>query len=112
MPRYGCSSTEVAQEIVRWAGRELGDLAVGVIHQLSFENLTFEVVLAGSLFKGGHLLHESLQEYVRDVAPGACFIRLTQPPVVGGVLLGMESAGEDFSGCRNTLLKTTTAYFA
>ena len=40
---------EVALDLVRWAGHELGKLAVGVCHQLGLENEPFETILR-SLF--------------------------------------------------------------
>src|SRR5690606_5153457 len=83
----------VAIESIAWAGRGLASLAGGVIRQLELEALTFDVVLAGSLFKGGPLLVEPLSEAIHEVAPHARLVRLSAPPVVGGVLLGMEQAG-------------------
>jgi hypothetical protein len=71
----------------------LGDLAVGVIRQLQFEDEAFEVVLAGSFYKGSPLLTEELGRTVHRVAPQARLVRLHVPPVVGGVLLGMELGG-------------------
>src|SRR5690606_4945379 len=87
----------VAREAIAWAGRQLGSLAEGVIRQLQLENETFEVVLAGSLFKGGPMLIEPLREVVQAIAPGARLVRLNAPPVVGAVLLGMEQAGVKWS---------------
>ncbi len=43
----------VAAECLTWSGREVGSLAVGVIRQLGFEALSFEVVLVGSMHNGG-----------------------------------------------------------
>ena len=97
----------VAQALITWAGHELGDLALGVIHQLKFEALTFEVVLVGSLYNGGSSLIEPLRETIQAVAPGARLVRLTVPPVVGGVLLGMEQAGINPWAIREALIKST-----
>jgi N-acetylglucosamine kinase-like BadF-type ATPase len=99
---------EVAREIIRWAGQQLADLALGVARQLDFLDIVFEIVLAGSLFKGSPLLTDALKEEVLAVAPRAIFTRLKEPPVVGGVLLGMEQAGVDFTGLRGRLLETTS----
>lgn len=98
----------VARDVIAWAGRELGSLAVGVIHQLSFEALSFDVVLVGSVFNGGPLLVEPLSETVHAVAPGARLLRLTAPPVTGAVLLGMPRSGHDRAALRETLLRTTS----
>jgi N-acetylglucosamine kinase-like BadF-type ATPase len=83
----------VALDLVRWAGAELGKLANGVIRQLGFQELEFEVVLVGSMYDGNPLLIESMRVTIHSIAPGAILVRLTVPPVVGAVLLGMEQAG-------------------
>lgn len=81
---------EQALDVIRWAGDELGQMACGVIRQLRLENEPVEVVLIGSLYNGHPLMAESLKETVQAVAPAAQFIRFEAPPVIGGVLLGME----------------------
>lgn len=83
----------VALDLVRWAGRELGHLAVTVIHQLGFENTAFDLVQIGSMFDGSPLLTEEMKKVVLAKAPNANFIRLCVPPVMGAVLLGMEAGG-------------------
>jgi N-acetylglucosamine kinase-like BadF-type ATPase len=82
----------VAIDLIRWAGRELGELAKAVIRQLDFAALEFDVVLLGSMFNGGPLLIEPLRESIADLAPCAKLVRLQTLPVVGAVLLGMEQA--------------------
>jgi N-acetylglucosamine kinase-like BadF-type ATPase len=83
----------VAMELVRWAGCELGELACAVIRQLEFEELALDVVLVGSMFDAGPDLIEPMRQTIRAVAPGAHLVRLTVPPVIGAVILGMEQAG-------------------
>jgi N-acetylglucosamine kinase-like BadF-type ATPase len=97
----------VALDIILWAGRELGSLAIGVIRQLNFEALEFDAVLVGSLYKGSPLLVEAMRQTVHTVAPGARFTSLSAPPVVGGVLLGMEQAGLDAPALRETLIQSS-----
>ena len=99
----------VAQEVIRWAGRELGSLAIGVIHQLNFEALNFDVVQIGSLYKGSPVMTEVMMATVHEVAPGARAVRLNAPPVAGGVLLGMEQAGIDYAPLRDALIEETKA---
>ncbi len=99
----------VAQETVRWAGRELGDLALGVIRQLGFEALDFEVVLAGGLYEGDPMLIEAMRETIHAIAPGARLVRLTAPPVAGGVLLAMEQVGLHHAAVRQPLLESARA---
>lgn len=84
---------EVARQLIHWAGCELGEMAVAVIRQLDFQALKFDVVLSGSMFEGGPLLIEPLRATVLNEAPGACFVRLDVPPVIGSVMIGMEQVG-------------------
>lgn len=98
----------VAQETVRWAGRELGSLAVGVIRQLGFEELDFEVVLSGSLYDGSPALSEEMRTTIHALAPGARLVRLTAPPVVGGVLLGVEQVGIQTAPLRQPLIESAS----
>jgi N-acetylglucosamine kinase-like BadF-type ATPase len=101
------SGDPVAIEILRWAGGGLGEMINGVIRQLKFEAQEFEVVMAGSTFKGGDLLVEPMKQTVLELAPGAKFLLLDAPPVVGGVLLGMEHAGVNGYAHRARLIDTT-----
>lgn len=98
------SGDEVAVQIITWAGMELGSLANGVIHQLGFEDLSFEVVMVGRLFDGGQLLIEPFRSTVHTLAPKAQLVRLDIPPVVGAVLLGMELAGMNTHAVRQNLI--------
>jgi N-acetylglucosamine kinase-like BadF-type ATPase len=99
----------VAEEVIKWAGRELGSLAVGVIRQLALEQASFEVVLVGSTFKGSPLLIETMSAAIHAVAPAARLVRLPAPPVIGGVLLGMGTAADQV---RRTLIATTNNLLA
>ena len=96
-----------AQEVMRWAGRELGEMAVGVINQLDFQEESFEVVLIGSLHGNSPVMDQTLRDTVLQTAPRARFVRLTAPPVVGGVLLGMQEAGLNGYPMREKLVATT-----
>ena len=62
--RWRARATRWRREAIAWAGRELGSLAVGVIRQLEFEALEFEVVLVGSLYDGGPMLIEPMRETI------------------------------------------------
>ncbi len=106
--RVAAEGDPVAIETIRWAGRELGDMTCGVIRQLNFEPLEFDVVLVGSMYDGGPLLTEPMRETIHAAAPGARFVRLTAPPVVGGVLLAMELAGVNGYAMRDRLIATTS----
>jgi N-acetylglucosamine kinase-like BadF-type ATPase len=103
---------EVAQELIGWAGHELGEMAKAVIRQLQFADLEFDVVLVGGLFDGQPPLLDSLQASVLELAPRARFVRLNTPPVVGAVLLGAEAAGLNGRALRPTLIETTISWLA
>ncbi|GAB4478934.1 MAG: N-acetylglucosamine kinase [Anaerolineae bacterium] len=97
---------EVARELIAWSGRELGSLAVGVIRQLGLQDEAFEVVLVGSMHDGGPLLHDPMKAVIGAEAPGARYVRLTAPPVVGGVVLAMQQMGLETTGRRQALLES------
>lgn len=96
-----------ALNVIRWAGDQLGQMACGVIRQLELEDDAFDVVLIGSLFDGHPLMKACLQQTVQRVAPKARMVRLTVPPVVGGVILGMRVAGLNPQSIRGKLVLTT-----
>jgi len=83
----------VAQDLIHWAGCELGELANAIIRQLEFENLAFDVVLIGSMFEGGARLIDPLRQTIHQLAPKARLVRLDVPPVVGAVLIAMMESG-------------------
>ena len=45
------------------------------------------------MFEGGAMLIEPLRETILAVAPKARLVRLTVPPVIGAVLIGMQEGG-------------------
>ncbi|MBN2547573.1 MAG: hypothetical protein JXB15_00325 [Anaerolineales bacterium] len=98
----------IAQELIHWAGFELGEQVKAVARQLSFENLAFDVVMIGSMFNGGPMLIEPMQDNVRSLAPQARFVRLASPPVAGAVLLGMDICGMRTLEARQNLLDHLT----
>jgi N-acetylglucosamine kinase-like BadF-type ATPase len=100
---------EAAREVIAWAGRELGEMAVTVVRQLDFQALEFDLVMVGSLFNGGSMLIDPMRATILATAPGARLVRLSTPPVVGAVLLGMEQAGLDTAACRASLVSSTQA---
>jgi N-acetylglucosamine kinase-like BadF-type ATPase len=96
-----------AVDVMRWAGQELGGMALGVINQLDLQKENFDVVLIGSIFDGHPAIRENLGAAIHRAAPGARLTRLEVPPVLGGVLLGMQAAGVDFRALRPRLIETT-----
>lgn len=96
---------EVAAEVIRWTAEELGSLAEGVIRQVGIEDEVFDVVLVGSLFKGGARFVDPLRGRIHQIAPGARLVRLEAPPVVGAVLLAMDVADFPWATVRSHLIE-------
>jgi N-acetylglucosamine kinase-like BadF-type ATPase len=95
-----------AQDVIRWAGEELGWLAVAVARQIEMENDEVEVIQSGSVFEAGEIISMPMKDVVLKHCPKAKLIRLDGPPVVGAVLLGMEQAGFDGYAVRDVMVKT------
>ncbi|HEY44930.1 MAG TPA: ATPase [Anaerolineae bacterium] len=94
----------VALEVVRWAGAQLGSMVNGVVRQLSFQDESFDVVEMGGVFNAGMLLTDPFHDTVLKIAPGARFVPLNVPPVVGAALLAMEHAEVDPRTAREALI--------
>jgi N-acetylglucosamine kinase-like BadF-type ATPase len=98
---------KVAQELINWAGVELGEMANAVIRQLDFEDETFDVVLSGSLFKAGPILIDPMWQTITNLAPNARLVHLKSPPVIGAVVLALEHNGQSATPeFRQTLTET------
>jgi N-acetylglucosamine kinase-like BadF-type ATPase len=99
-----------AREVLEWAGRELGESACAVIRQLDIQDEEFEVIMAGSVFEGGDLYISPLQETIHKLAPKAKFMKLEAPPVVGGVVLGMQKAGLETAPIHKNLIASSRTF--
>jgi N-acetylglucosamine kinase-like BadF-type ATPase len=95
-----------AREVVKWAGEELGWLAVAVARQIGMENDEVEIVQSGSVFDAGEIITEPMRAIVLQHVPRAKLIRLDGPPVVGPLMLGMQMAGFDPYPMRQKLIDT------
>lgn len=84
---------ELATRLLTWAGVELGEMANSVIRQLEFEDIEFEVVMIGGMFKGGPLLIEPMRDTIHSIAPRARLVRVEHPPVMGSILIAMDEVG-------------------
>jgi N-acetylglucosamine kinase-like BadF-type ATPase len=96
-----------AQDVIRWAGEELGWLAVAVARQIGMENDEVEVIQSGSIFEAGEIITDPMKEIVLRHCPLAKLIRLNCPPVVGAVILGMEQAGFDGYAVREEIIHSS-----
>ena len=89
---------EVAQGIVRWAGRVLGESALLAARTLDMTSGEFDLVLAGGLFRGDSaLLLETLAATVHAEAPGARLVQLDTAPVAGAALRALDLTGQGVS---------------
>jgi N-acetylglucosamine kinase-like BadF-type ATPase len=95
-----------AGEVVRWAGEELGWLAVSVARQIGMENNEVEIIQSGSIFNSGEVITEPMRQVILRNCPKARLVRLDGPPVVGAIILGMEQAGFDGYSVRDNIVKT------
>jgi N-acetylglucosamine kinase-like BadF-type ATPase len=95
----------VAQEMIQWAAEGLASLVIGVVHQLGFQRTTFDLVEMGGVFEAGNILTDPFHAAVLEHAPGAQFVSLDVPPVVGAVLLAAEGVDIDQSRLRAQLSK-------
>jgi N-acetylglucosamine kinase-like BadF-type ATPase len=86
---------EASRNLIVQMGTEVGVTANALIRRLSMGNRDVEVILGGGVFKGkGSLLFDTVKRVVSKEAPKARVVRLRREPVVGAVLLALESTGE------------------
>jgi len=105
--RLAAEGDGVAQNIVKFSASELGLNVNAVIRQLNIQDLSFDVVLIGSIFKSGEIFIQPLKETIHEFAPKAQLISLTVPPVVGAVLLAVEVIQLRAEEIRERLIKST-----
>jgi N-acetylglucosamine kinase-like BadF-type ATPase len=98
---------KVAQEVVNFSAKELAKNVNAVIRQLNFQNIAFEVILIGSIFKAGEIYLKPFRATIHEFAPNASLIQLSLPPVTGAILLASETLGLQISLLREKLIQTT-----
>ena len=95
----------VAIDVIRWNAEELAESVLAVVKQLNLMNEAVDVVLSGHLFEVSELYREAFQARVRQSAKEAQFQLLSQPPVIGAVLLAIRNMGLDILRPRTRLLE-------
>lgn len=90
---------QVAKDILEYQGIELGLSTQAVINRLQMQDEEFDVVLAGSVVtrSGNNIIEDKIKAYASEVAPKVKIVRLAVEPVVGALLLAMESADRKIS---------------
>jgi N-acetylglucosamine kinase-like BadF-type ATPase len=85
---------KVAADIITKQGLALAGYATSAVRRFGMQNLDFDVVLSGSLFKGrGPLLIDTITQAIHYVTPRAQIVRTQLEPAVGGVLLAYDALG-------------------
>jgi N-acetylglucosamine kinase-like BadF-type ATPase len=83
-----------ARRIVIEHGAALGDYALAAACQVGIEATPFTLVLAGGVLRHPvRLLHEALIERVRSSSPDVLVVDSRFEPVIGALLLALESTG-------------------
>jgi N-acetylglucosamine kinase-like BadF-type ATPase len=83
-----------ARRLVREHGAALGDYALAAARHVGIENTPFTLVLAGGVLRHPtRLLHEALIARVRSSSPDVLVVDSRFGPVVGALLLSLETAG-------------------
>lgn len=86
----------VAAGILVRLGREWAEYATTMARRFSMQPTAFELVLAGSVFKGvGPLLVDTITQEVHRVAPRAEIVRTRFEPAVGSLLLALDAISAD-----------------
>lgn len=88
----------VAQQVIRYAGGELGANALAIARRLGLLDEPFDLVLAGGVFRSqSPILLDAVLEPVRACAPEVQPVLLHTAPVAGSALLAMDADGVEVS---------------
>lgn len=80
----------IACDILEWGGKYLGEMVNAVARHLNMQNEMFDVVMAGSVFKGSSpVLVDRMRVQIHRECPQARLVMPLYEPVVGALLLGM-----------------------
>ncbi|HEX71815.1 MAG TPA: hypothetical protein ENN65_00650 [Candidatus Hydrogenedentes bacterium] len=106
---------KTANDILEWGGRYLGKMVNAVARKLDMGRDTFDVVMAGSVFKGSSpVLIDAMRTVIHRECPLARLMMPVFEPVVGGLLLGMELdstiTGEVYQALSNALEQAEARY--
>ena len=85
---------EVACAIIEKQGLIMAEYATALIRRFDMQKIVFDVVLAGSVFKGrGPLLVDTITQAVHRVTPLPNIVRAKFEPAVGSLLLAYDRLG-------------------
>ena len=84
----------VAASILVRQGEGLAEYATTMARRFGMTNMPFDVVLAGSVFKGaGPLLIDTITQVIHRSVPLANIVRAKFEPVIGSILLAYDALG-------------------
>ncbi|MFI7676250.1 N-acetylglucosamine kinase [Actinophytocola sp. NPDC049390] len=84
----------VARSIVVRQGEEVALLAIAALRRLELVTVPATVVLGGGVLRGRDpLLHDTIRDRLAEATPLARVTVVTDPPVVGAALLGLDALG-------------------
>jgi len=86
-----------AKEIFLRAGEELGQAGAAVIRRLGMEQEEFVVVPFGGVFRAGELVLGAFENTIQATAPLAWVVEPKFEPVIGAVLMALDSIGVEIS---------------
>jgi N-acetylglucosamine kinase-like BadF-type ATPase len=91
--RAAAEGDPAAREILEHAGKELASLAVALADRLEDEREETQVYATGGVFLASPSLRSAFHAAVREPIPDVAFRPPRYPPVVGAVLLALQSVG-------------------
>jgi N-acetylglucosamine kinase len=87
----------VSQEILKYAGAELGVAAIAVARALGMESKECEIAPMGGMFRPHTPLYNSFARVLRRHAPGCSLIKPLFEPAVGAILLALKETGVELT---------------
>lgn len=88
-----------ASNIIIAFGEGYAEMAVAALRRMNMLDMEVEIVLSGSIFTNrGRLLLDTIWTSIHNSAPKARLVNARFEPLVGAVMLGLESVGEKMEG--------------
>lgn len=87
---------DIAHNLVDRLADEVAAFAIASIRRLDLADKVIPVVLGGSILAARHAEFEhAIQRRILAVAPGANVVYVTDPPILGAILLGLDAVGAE-----------------
>ena len=90
----------IAVDIIRHAGHELGIAACAVIRKLKLETQAVPIGCVGGIFNAGRILADPMTKIVRKCAPKAFLTEPIMPPAHAAALMALLSSNGSGNGRR------------